>query len=155
MHVPVCVCVRTQTHVGTNISFPSRDPRMCCNNSWKGFLLASLVKKSLYSMQCESSVTQITSGKVGTESEHVTDVKNLTSSNSLWTVSVSSAATTKPNYLDAVRNSAQLLFSLLLSTPIFCFLPLTVEAIIQPLLFASGYNSAQLGPAPVVSNYRV
>lgn len=106
-------------------------------------------------MQCESSVTQITSGKVGTESEHVTDVKNLTSSNSLWTVSVSSAATTKPNYLDAMRNSAQLLFSLLLSTPIFCFLPLTVEAIIQPLLFASGYNSAQLGPAPVVSNYRV
>lgn len=152
----MCVCTHTNTCRKKQISFPSRDPRMCCNNSWKGFLLASLVKKkSLYSVQCESSVTQITSGKVGTESEHVTDVKNLTSSNSLWTVSVSSAATTKPNYLDAVRNSAQLLFSLLLSTPIFCFLPLTVEAIIQPLLFASGYNSAQLGPAPVVSNYRV
>lgn len=59
-------------------------------------------------MQSESSVTQITSGKVGTESEHVTDVKNWTPSNSLWTVSVSGAATAKLNCLDAMRNSSKL-----------------------------------------------
>lgn len=131
---PVCACVHLHTSVQTIALWcPLAIPAYRCSETRiptaGGTPPSSLVRKGLYSAQQAILDTLIKCTGVGTGHEQVTDVTNVTSSMTDCSWFLQTKARTKRNHLEAEKNSSLLLSPFLLSAPIFCILPLAIEAI--------------------------